>query len=537
MARAVGRHSGHALRLADLSAVFATIGHVVRLTRAGYVLAREGALDIVDTTELPPGPSFAVRLGRRLGRRGKGGGRLAAAMTRLGPSWIKLGQFLATRRDVVGDVAANDLSQLQDKLPPFPQERAKEAVAAGLGGGVDRVYDHFGGSVAAASIAQVHKASADGAPVAVKILRPGVEERFSTDLRTFFFAARTFERLDPRMRRLRPVEVVETLARSVTLEMDLRMEAAAISEVAENTKEDQGFRVPRVDWNRSAKRVLTIEWVDGTSIGDLESLEAAGHDLKRLGALVIQTFLRQALRDGFFHADMHQGNLFVERDGTLVAVDFGIMGRLGVRERRFLAEILWGFIRRDYRRTAEVHFEAGYVPAHHSVDDFAQALRAIGEPLRDKTARDISMARLLTQLFEVTELFDMRTRPELLLLQKTMVVVEGVGRMLDPELDIWKTAEPVVGEWIARNLGPQAALQAAADGAGGLSRLLYVAPELLARGERVAHGLAEMARSGVHLDDDSVEAIAETTARRTRWGRVAMWVAAIALVVIAVAVT
>jgi ubiquinone biosynthesis protein len=357
------------------------------------------------------------------------------------------------------------------------------------------------------------------------------------DLQTFFFAARSLERIDPRARRLRPVDVVETLARSVTMEMDLRMEAAAISEMTENISGDEGFRVPGVDWHRSAKRVLTIEWIDGITIGDSAALAAAGHDLKRLGAAVIQAFLRQALRDGFFHADMHQGNLFVDASGTLVAVDFGIMGRLGVKERRFLAEILWGFIRRDYRRTAEVHFEAGYVPQTHSIDDFAQALRAIGEPLRDRKAREISMARLLTQLFEVTELFDMRTRPELLLLQKTMVVVEGVARNLDPELDIWSTAEPVVGEWIERNLGPSGALQSAADGASSLGRLMFTAPGLLARGERMAHGLAEMARNGFHLDSASIEAIAEAEARRTRSGRVALWVAAIALVAIAVAVT
>ena len=516
--------------------MFAGIGHALRLARASFVLAREGALDLIDTAELPPGPTLAVRIGRRLARRhGKGPGRLAAAMTRLGPSYIKLGQFLATRRDVVGDVVAKDLTQLQDRLPAFPQDEALETVETALGQPITEIYDRFGAAVAAASIAQVHKAEAEGQPVAVKILRPGIERRLASDLRTFFFAARNLQRIDPRSMRLRPVDVVETLSRSVTMEMDLRMEAAAISEIGENTAEDKGFRVPRVDWNRSAKRVLTIEWVEGIPIGDREALIAAGHDVKRLGALVIQSFLRQALRDGFFHADMHQGNLFVEADGTLVAVDFGIMGRLGVRERRFLAEILWGFIRRNYRRTAEVHFEAGYVPPHHSVDDFAQALRAIGEPLRDKTAREISMARLLTQLFEVTELFDMRTRPELLLLQKTMVVVEGVGRMLDPELDMWRTAEPVVGEWIARNLGPQGALNSAATGAANLSRLVFAAPDLLARGEEVAHGLAEMARDGFHLDRTSVDAIAEATARRTRWGRVALWVAALALVAIALA--
>lgn len=519
--------------------MFRSAAHSARLAHAGWILCRERALDMVDPTDLPAGPASAIRfgqfLGRVIGRRDRRDARLAAAFTRLGPSWIKLGQFLATRRDVVGDEMAADLASLQDRLPPFPDEVAREAIEAALGRPVEQIFDTLGPPVAAASIAQVHKATADGRDLAVKVLRPGVEQRFRRDLETFFFAARLIERVDPQARRLRPVDAVATLARSVAIEMDLRLEAAAISEMTENTAEDEGFRIPQVDWNRSAKRVLTLEWVDGTPIADRAALQAAGHDLKRLGALVIQSFLRQALRDGFFHADMHQGNLFVDANGNVVAVDFGIMGRLGNKERRFLAEILWGFIRRDYRRTAEVHFEAGYVPDIHTVEDFAQALRAIGEPLRDKTAREISMARLLSQLFEVTELFDMRTRPELLLLQKTMVVVEGVARNLDPELDMWTTAEPVVGEWIRRHLGPQGALSSAAEGAASLGRLMFTAPDLLARGERIAAGLADMARDGFHLDDASVRAVAREEARRTRSGRIALWIAALALVAIAAA--
>ncbi len=516
-----------------------SVAHLARLAHAGLILCRERALDRVDTTDLPAGPASAIRLGqflgRVIGRRDRREARLAAAFTRLGPSWIKLGQFLATRRDVVGDEMAADLASLQDRLPPFSDTIARQAIEAALGRPVDEVFDTLGPPVAAASIAQVHKATAEGRELAVKVLRPGIEQRFRRDLETFFFAARLIERVDPQARRLRPVDAVATLARSVAIEMDLRLEAAAISEMTENTAGDEGFRIPRVDWNRSAKRVLTLEWVEGTPIADRAALEAAGHDLKRLGALVIQSFLRQALRDGFFHADMHQGNLFVDAHGNVVAVDFGIMGRLGAKERRFLAEILWGFIRRDYRRTAEVHFEAGYVPDTHTVEEFAQALRAIGEPLRDKTAREISMARLLSQLFEVTELFDMCTRPELLLLQKTMVVVEGVARHLDPELDMWTTAEPVVGEWIRRHLGPQGALSSAAEGAASLGRLLFTAPDLLARGERIAAGLADMARDGFHLDDASVRAIARAEARRTRSGRIALWIGALALVAIAAA--
>jgi ubiquinone biosynthesis protein len=251
------------------------------------------------------------------------------------------------------------------------------------------------------------------------------------------------------------VEVTRTLEQTTKIEMDLRLEAAALSEIAENTAADPGFRVPSVDWERTGRDVLTMEWIDGVKMSDVEGLREAGHDLERLAANLIQSFLRHTLRDGFFHADMHPGNLFVEADGTIVAVDLGITGRLGKKERRFLAEILYGFITRDYRRVAEVHFEAGYVPRIHNVAAFAQAIRAIGEPIHGQPAETISMARLLTLLFEVTELFDMMTRPELLMLQKTMVVVEGVARTLDPAFNMWKTAEPVVGAWIRDNLGPR----------------------------------------------------------------------------------
>jgi ubiquinone biosynthesis protein len=320
--------------------------------------------------------------------------------------------------------------------------------------------------------------------------------------------------------------VVDTLARSVTLEMDLRLEAAALSEMAENTKDDPDFRVPRVEWDFTARNVLTMEWIDGTPLHDRTALSARKLDLARLGRVVIQSFLRHALRDGFFHADMHPGNLFVDAEGRLVAVDFGIMGRLGPKERRFLAEILFGFITRDYRRTAEVHFEAGYVPQHHSIEAFAQAIRAIGEPIHNRTAEDISMAKLLTLMFEVTGLFDMRTRPELLLLQKTMVVVEGVARTLDPRLDIWTTAEPVVREWIARNLGPAGQFEGVARGVGEIGSFLTRVPELLQRAFRIAEQIDLATREGVTLAPETVAAMAEGERQRQRWGTIALWVIA-----------
>jgi len=515
--------------------VIAGISHLVRLGHAGFVFAREGVFALVDTRPLALPAKTAIAIARLFERPDtrSGGSRLAAALTKLGPTYVKLGQFLATRPDVVGTVIARDLESLQDKMAPFPQEEAEAAVAAALDKPLSTIYATFCPAVAAASIAQVHRAeietSAGRKPVAVKVLRPGIERRFKSDLDAFFFAARKAEAFSAEARRLRLIETVSTLARSVAIEMDFRLEAAAASEMAENTKEDADFRVPTVDWDRTAREVLTLEWIDGVRLNDHGALEAKGFDPPALGRKVIQSFLRHALRDGFFHADMHPGNLFVDDAGELVAVDFGIMGRLGKKERRFLAEILFGFITRDYQRTAQVHFDAGYVPRHHSVESFAQAIRAIGEPIHNRTAEDISMAKLLMLLFEVTGLFDMRTRPELLLLQKTMVVVEGVARSLDPKLDMWTTADPVVREWIARNLGPVGRLEDAVEGAGEIGRFFGQLPGLLTRAGALFDQVDDITRDGLVLSPETVAAIGAAEARRNRWTAVALWIIAILL--------
>jgi len=464
--------------------IVAAVGHGVRLARAGFVFAREGAFVDVDPTLLPPSARLPLALANLVARRGvRGLQGLSRAIDRLGPSYVKMGQFLSTRPDIVGTKVAIELESLQDRVTPMSRQAAIAIVEGAFGAKVETLFEEFGEPVAAASIAQVHRGAVrtpEGPrPVAVKVLRGGVERRFARDLEDMFFAARLAERFAPEMRRLRLVQVVETLARSVRMEMDFRLEAAAASEFAENSQDDPDIRAPTVDWDRTTREVMTMEWVDGVPLADPERLAALGFDPRALARALIQTFLRHALRDGFFHADMHQGNFFVDAEGRIVAVDFGIMGRLARKERRFLAEILFGFIRRDYLRVAEVHFEAGYVPSVYRVEDFAQAIRAIGEPIHSRTADQISMAKLLTLLFEVTALFDMATRVELVMLQKTMVVVEGVARKLDPHLDMWSTSEPVVGAWIAENLGPKGLIEDAGRNAASLVALFADSPRRL----------------------------------------------------------
>ena len=515
-----------------------------RLARAGYILAREGVFSIIEPpADLPTGPRLALSLLRLIERRGLSdknkGERMSAALNRLGPSYVKMGQFLATRPDVVGPELAEALSSLQDRVPAFGMQEAKKAIEEALGKPVDALFEDFSEPVAAASIAQVHKASftdKDGVKqtIAVKVLRPKIAERFKADLAGFYIAARLIEAVHVPSRRLRPIAVVDTLAQSIRLEMDFRLEAAAMSEMGELSAGDDDFRVPRVHWDKSSKTVMTMEWIDGIKLSDMEGLKTSGHDLKKLGQTVIQSFLRHALRDGFFHADMHPGNLFLDSDGKLVAVDFGIMGRLGLTEQRFLAEILYGFITRNYRRVSQVHFDVGYVPASQDVDTFAQALRSIGEPIHGRTSSEISMANLLSQLFEFTEVFGMKTRTELILLQKTMVVVEGVARMMDNELNLWNSSEPVVKDWMERNVGPGAKVREVASGVASLGALTAHLPEMARRAERLSESFDTMGRDGMRLDAETVNAIGRAEARHSRSGRVALWVIAIALSAIAI---
>jgi ubiquinone biosynthesis protein len=441
--------------------------NILRLVRTLATFERTGAIGVVlAALDAPPRLRLVARiLGwpfKWLGEKGDPALPPATrSLTALGPAYIKFGQILSTRPDIVGDALALQLKYLQDKLPPFPTSVAKAVIEAELGLPPDRVFADFSEPVAAASIAQVHKARlADtGQAVAVKVLRPGIERAFRRDIDAFYLAAWLIEALAPASRRLRPRDVIAHFEGVVMGELDLRLEAAAAAEFAANTAKDEGFAVPRPVWFLSSRQVLTIDWVEGIPLADNAALDAAGHDRSRLAARVLQLFLTHALRDGYFHGDMHQGNLKVGPDGEIIAYDFGIMGRIDEYTRRVYAEILMGFIRRDYRRVAEVHFEAGYVPADRDIDEFARALRVVGEPIFGMDASRISMARLLAYLFEVTERFGMQTRTELILLQRTMVVVEGVARSLDPQVNIWEVSRPIIETYIRENVGPRAALR------------------------------------------------------------------------------
>ena len=461
--------------------------NIWRLVRTGATLERTGAMNLVlDAFDAPKPLRFVARtLGlpfKWLGYKGDPSMPPATrALTALGPAYIKFGQVLSTRPDVVGDELAVQLRVLQDKLPPFPTDTAKAEVEKELGHPVSEMFSEFSPPVAAASIAQVHKASLaeTGDEVAVKVLRPGIEKAFRKDIDAFYLAARMVELFSPGSRRLRPMDVIRHFDGVVRGELDLRLESAAASEFAANTKDDAGFDLPAIKWEFSARRVMTLEWADGVSMGDNAGLDAAGHDRVALGDRVMQLFLNQALRDGYFHADMHQGNLKVAPNGDIIAYDFGIMGHIDEYTRRVYAEILYGFIRRDYKRVAEVHFEAGYVPADKNVDEFARALRAVGEPIFGMDATRISMARLLTYLFEVTERFGMETRTELILLQRTMVVVEGVARSLNPHINIWQVASPIVTDYIAKSIGPRAVIRDLTNTAQVLARFGPRLPQLV----------------------------------------------------------
>ena len=454
--------------------------HVLRLLRWGRTLARHGALRGIERD--PNTPPQVARLCRiaRIGTFQPKTPDYSHAFQDIGPAAIKLGQTLATRPDIVGEDAADNLLLLQDSLPPVDFALIRREIEASFARPIEALFASIDPvPVGAASIAQVHKAvTTDGRTVAVKVLRPGIREKFARDIETYEWAAAHLEALGGEAARLRPRLVIANFKRWTLRELDLRREAASASELAEMMQADEGYHVPGVDWDRTNGRVMTIDWIDGTKISETQALKDAGHDLPALARRLVLTFLHQAISGGYFHADMHQGNLFVEADGSIAAIDFGIMGRIDRRARLWLAEILYGLTTGNYRRVAEIHFEAQYVPNYHSVDEFATALRAVGEPTRGRPVSELSVGQMLDSLFAITREFDMQTQPHLLLLQKTMVMVEGLATQLDPQINMWDVASPFVRDWIRDELGPEAAI---ADRLRKDGETLLRLPELIRR--------------------------------------------------------
>ena len=461
-----------------------TIRHILRLCHVGLTLARHDALYALAVFEDKQNRIDQLRRFGKMDLFGRhantddstAGDRLVEALQSLGPTFIKFGQALAPRPDLIGTETALALTRLQDKVPPFPTITAKAVIEEELGKPVDHLFAEFDETpIAAASIAQVHFAvTPEGQKVAVKILRPGIEDAFARDLECFHWLARKVERFFAKFRRLRPADVMETIAETIAVEMDLRYEAAAASRLYDEMRDCDFFHVPKIDWERTSRRVLSIARVEGTPFTNPGAIDARGFDRSVLAKNVMQSFLTQALEHGFFHADLHQGNLFATEGNSITAIDFGIMGYMDVESRRVLAEILYGFLQRDYDHVAKVHFDAGYVPAGQSLEKFSLALRAVSEPIADKPVSEISIGRLLAQLFETTETFEMKTQPQLLLLQKTMVTVEGVAMNLDPQINSWEAARPVIEKWMRANLGPK-------------SRLERTATELIEMGTRLPH--------------------------------------------------
>jgi len=454
--------------------------HIFRLLKWGRILARHGALRGIEADRnTPPQVKRLCRIAR-LGTIQPKQPDYAGAFRAIGPAAIKLGQTLATRPDLVGEEAARNLLDLQDSLPPERFDRIFKEIDSSLNRPAAELFEHIDPEpVGAASIAQVHRArTTDGRDVAVKVLRPGIREQFARDIETYEWAAAHLEALGGEAARLRPQLVIANLKRWTLRELDLRREAASASEIKEAMEAVEGYVIPAIDWDRTSGRVLTLEWVDGIKISDVAALKAAGHDTAKLADRLVLTFLRQAISEGFFHADMHQGNLFVTPDGSIAAIDFGIMGRINRQARLWLAEILYGLTTGNYRRVAEIHFEAQYVPDYHNVDEFATALRAVGEPTRGKPVSELSVGQMLDSLFAITRDFDMQTQPHLLLLQKTMVMVEGVATSLNPGINMWEVSAPFVREWIRDELGPEAAI---ADGMRDRVKTLSLIPDLIKR--------------------------------------------------------
>ena len=480
---------------------------VYQLFKIGRKLASSGAIDTINEVyNIPTAIKIFFNLmafgseKKNINIPKKPGEKLCDALEGMGTTFIKLGQFLATRPDIIGEDMANDLVKLQDKLPAFNNNQAKQILRHELGELQFKNIINLSEPIAAASIAQVHTAiiniEGKDKEIAIKILRPDIEKLFNEELDALMLFAYLIESTVSKAKRLKLVEVVHLLREITNIEMDLRFEAAAANELYENTKNDIGFNVPKIYWDYTSKRILTLDKVDGVSIRELEAIKDSGIDVKKLAENLIQHFLTQAVRDGFFHGDMHQGNLFVDKKGNIIPVDFGIMGRLDKNNRKYLAEILYGFIQRDYIKVAEVHFQAGLVPSDASKEEFAQALRSVGEPIFGQSIKDISGGNLLAQLFEITEKFNMPTQTPLLLLQKTMVVVEGVARKLYPETNIWEVSRPILEDWIKNLKGPKASIDSAINTSAEILKRIPDFPNFM---DKANHALQLIAEGKLNL--------------------------------------
>ncbi len=494
------------------------IKKLVTLFKLGRKVAKSDILDITSKFQEPPlsikilfkilSFSFSSKNNTQLNN--NAGERLSKSLESMGTTFIKLGQFLATRPDIIGESLSRELENLQDRLPPFPQDQAKKIINDDLGINTYNSIIHLSEPVAAASIAQVHKAKIDDngiiKDVAIKILRPDIKKIFNDEIDAIMLFAFLVESLIKKTKRLKLVEVVFLLKEITNLEMDLRFEAAAANEYAENTKNDFGFNVPKIYWNYTSENVMTLDWVEGISIRETDELKKRDINTKKLAEDIIQNFLRHAVRDGFFHADMHQGNILIDNDGHIVPIDFGIMGRLDKMSKRFLAEILFGFIQRDYKKVAEVHLIAGLVPKDVPINDLAQALRSIGEPIFGQAVKDISGGKLLKQLFDVTEKFNMQTQPQLLMLQKTMVVVEGVARKLNPETNIWTTSKPILENWLKETKNPMTTINETINSTSEVIKRLPEFPEIM---DKANQALTFLASGQIPQNSNSYNALSD----------------------------
>ncbi len=387
--------------------------------------------------------------------------RLREALEELGPIFVKFGQVMSTRPDLLPEDIAIELVALQDKVPPFSGEEAVRIIESELGKPVDEIFKEFDRTpIASASVAQVHFAvMPNGDEVAVKVLRPGIEKVIERDVQLLYLMARLALRFSPQAKRLRPIEVIDQFRRTLHDELDLRREAANASQLKANFEGSDLLYVPQVNWDHTRRRVFVMERISGIHISDMDRLVEAKIDLRQLAHNGVEIFFTQAFRDGFFHADMHPGNIFVADDGQYRAIDFGIMGSLSDSDKRYLAENFVAFFNRDYRAVAEAHLRAGWVPADTVAEDFETAIRAVCEPIFAKPIKDISFGRLLMHLFQTARHFNMEIQPQLVLLQKTLFQIEGLGRRLYPELDLWVTAKPYLENWMKEQMGPRALLK------------------------------------------------------------------------------